>query len=434
VSEWFCQVCNRECKTKEGYEEHIEFAHVRCSEPGCTWSGPETSLAAHGLKHVKAADGKSVVESPEELKAWRNARKRNFPCPATEQRKIDEYEKRRLSGALDDAQPEMSMLEKLLRRSNDISGRKGFGKGKKGKFGKDDGKGKYGKGKGKDKGKKGKGKDKGKSKGKGKGKGKKSWGWNGSEWNGDESQDMLAIADIVHKHPTADLPLPSVLANCVPLEAPFGAAPLQQQPQPQVQGVDSRRFCKYFSQGFCFHGARCRYQHEGQSQPGALAIEDARAAPSGDPKWWLLPSTLANRACGYGEGPAAYHGVARKPRGPRYEAEEPPEDRPRREGLLRRLMNSDVDRYYSAILQSVRYIVGTEFFKLEKVPLPPALQPPSLAASTNDSTVSSAPAKDLGAASLGGTGASAGAGAFSAVSGVVLEDEELLELAKVLDV
>merc|ERR1712196_622468 len=101
-------------------------------------------------------------------------------------------------------------------------------------------------------------------------------------------------------------------------------------------------------------GANCQYEHTREGQTGVLAIEDSRPVAA---TWWALPSTLANRACGLGEGPAAYHGVPRA-RAPRYEPPELPEERPRRDGLLRRLLQADVDRYYSAILQCVRYIVG----------------------------------------------------------------------------
>merc|ERR1719171_3167578 len=98
-----------------------------------------------------------------------------------------------------------------------------------------------------------------------------------------------------------------------------------------------RGICKYFSQGFCYHGDNCKYEHAGQS--GLLALGDTRQ-PASSSSWWQLPSTLANRACGLGEGPAAYHGVERRSRAPRYEAPCPPEERPRREGLLRRLLQA----------------------------------------------------------------------------------------------
>lgn len=333
----------------------------------------------------------------------------------------EEEERRRYSGALEDSKPQTSMLEKLLRSAHGLERRKGFGKGK---FEKGKGKGKFGKGKFD----KGKGKGKG---GKGKGKGKDKHWWNGSStWNGDEWRDLTGmheVAPVVCEHISKALPLPSVLANCVPLEAPFGAAPLHQQAPMPMRG----RLCKYFSQGFCYHGAKCQYDHG--DQPGTLALEDSQATASGQ-RYWTLPSTLANRVCGLGEGPAAYHGVPQRPRGPRYEAPEPPEDRPRRDGLLRRLLQADVDRYYSAILQCVRYIVATDFFRLEKVPPPPCAQVAAAPSSASQPSASSSSAsgKDLEAASRAIAGVAAGA--FAGVPRVELGDEELLELAKVLEV
>lgn len=411
MSEWFCQLCNRECRTKDAYDAHVSEFHVRCGEPGCDWSGPETSLDAHRLKHVKAADGKSVTDSPAELRAWQAARKRNFPCEATEKRKAEEQQRRQQSGALEESRPEVSMLEKLLRSAH---GLKGKGKGKFGK-GKDKGKSKFGKGKDK-------GKGKGKNKGKGKAKGKQLWSW--GPWNGDDWEDsgLHVVGTESQEHATKSLPLPSVVANCVPFEAPFCAATLEQQ-----QPARKRRLCKYFTQGFCFHGENCQYEHEGQ--PGLLAIGDSQAPPN-PARWWTMPSTLANRVCALGEGPAAYHGVERHTRAPRYEAPAPPEDRPRREGLFRRLLQADVDRYYSSILQCVRYIVATDFFRLEKVPLPPTAQ--SSSSVTPTASLSAELRKDLEEASRAVIGA--GAGAFSGVPRVELEEEDLLELAKVLEV
>jgi hypothetical protein len=369
-------------------------------------------MAAHRLKHVKAADGSSVVESPEELRLWVASRKRNFPCPANEKRKAEEDDRRRRSGALEESKSQPSMLEKLLRSSHGLKGNKG--KGKFGK-GKDKGKGKFGKGK--DKNGKGKGKGKGKAKG-------KSWGKsNYDDWQHVGSNDAVAGA-VAIEHVTKELPLPSMVANCVALEAPFGSAPLQQHQQiPQ-----RRRICKYFQQGHCFHGANCQYDHTLDGKSEHAALEDIRTA------WWVLPSTLANRVCGLGEGPAAYHGVERQPRAPRYEAPERPEDRPRRDGLLRRLLQADVDRYYSTILQCVRYIVATDFFRLEKVPLPPNTDGAAVESAAQPLGLMLADAsKDLEAASRAIAGNASGS-FTDRFPKVELAEEELLELAKVLEV
>ncbi|CAE7270551.1 Nufip1 [Symbiodinium sp. CCMP2456] len=357
-SRWFCHVCNKDFWNQEKYDSHVADEHIPCPEEGCNFSGPEHVMAVHKLKHVKAADGSSVTDSPEELTAWRAMRKANFPSKGNLQRKIELEEKRRLSGALADP-PKVSMLEKLLRSQHGMEKGKGKGKGKKGKFkskGKDgkDGRGKdyssYGytynfKGDGKSKGKKGK------SKGKEKGKGKRM------PWSMGMNEELEDNA-----HPTHSLPLPSVVANCVPLESSFGNSSGQARYQAFDSGRGKLGVCRFFERGFCYHGAACQYEHIG-SPPQAQASDITPTA------WWVLPSTLANRAGRPGEGPAG--GVfgplrTRQVRATHVEPYRAPEARERRDGLLRRLLQPDVERYYSAILQCVRYIVATDFLQLER--------------------------------------------------------------------
>ena len=279
-SPWFCNVCNKDLWNEEKYNTHVQDDHIPCPEEGCTFSGPEFVMAVHKLKHVKAADGSSVTDSPEELAAWRSMRKANFPSKGNLKRKAELEEKRRQSGALPDP-PKVSMLEKLLRRTHQVERGKGFGGfggfgykgfGKKGKF----------KGKGKDgKGKEGKGKDwKGKDgKGKGKTSGKKGKGK--SKWSVERDGEPERRLD----QATYSVPLPSVVANCVPLEAPFGGAPTSQVIPPSLPKWGP---CRFFDRGFCFHGENCQYEHVGA---GAMTQKVINSTA-----WWALPSSLANRA------------------------------------------------------------------------------------------------------------------------------------------
>lgn len=376
-SRWFCQVCNKDLKRQDRYEKHVEEDHVKCPEPDCKFSGPEHVLAVHKLKHVKAADGMNVTDSPEEVNAWINMRKHSFPSKGNVKKKAEHEEKRRQSGALPDEPPKVSMLEKLLRGTHGLErGTKGFGYGY-GSYGK--GKGKKG-GKGKDfkggkGGKDGKGKGKGK---KGKGKGKK-----GSSWFGPDVVE--AFEEAPEEHPTVALPLPSVVANCVPLEAPFAAAAFLAA----RGGAGSKRGpCRFFERGFCYHGQNCQYEH-GVAASG----NNAGAQAIGNTAWWVLPSTLANRAGRPGEGPAGgVFGPVARSRG-RLRATHvapyvPPDSRERRDGLLRRLLRGDVDQYYSAILQCVRYIVNTDFLRLER-PVAPIEADDSYAASGQSASLPS---------------------------------------------
>merc|ERR1711953_1441055 len=100
VSEWFCQVCNKDLKNHERYCKHIEEDHIPCSEPGCTFSGPEYAMEVHKLKHVRGDDGTAILESPEELKAWIAVRKSNFPSKQNLKRKTEKRERRMQMGAL----------------------------------------------------------------------------------------------------------------------------------------------------------------------------------------------------------------------------------------------------------------------------------------------------------------------------------------------
>jgi len=390
VSEWFCQVCNKDLKTHEKYSRHVEEDHIPCSEPGCTFSGPEFAMEAHKLKHIRGPDGSAILESPEELKAWIAVRKANFPSRGNLKRKLEKEERRMQCGALlEDDAPKVSMLEKVLRSTHGLEGRKGKGYGAFGK----------GKGKGKDKGKYG-GK-KGKKGKKGKGKGwTQSWGSWTAHRQGEcmEGQAPLALMDTPawpgESHALVAVPLPSMLANVVSLEAPFGpSSALASVATPGQRNQPMRGLCKFFERGFCFHGDNCRYDHgliQVAGPTGAmtgdgtnfinstqqLALTDSQAA--GVTPWWVLPSTLANRACRPGEGPSissscgpmgsGSHSQVHRLRPtfvqPSYQLQE----RVRRDGLLRRLLRPEVHSYYSAILQCVRYIVATDFLRLERVP------------------------------------------------------------------
>lgn len=441
MSEWFCQVCNKDLKNRDRYETHISDDHVPCGEPGCTFSGPEFVLAAHRLKHTKAADGKSVVDSPEELRAWIKRRKANWPSRDNMQRKAEDEQRRRHLGALPDNAPDIGMLEKLLRSAHGLDdrwgqggwGNAGYGSYSKsygGPWGKGYGKGKgKGMGKGKGKGKKGKDKFKGKDKGskdkgkaKGKGKGMKGWlGWDDGVWVGTGGGSHSG------EHQSASLPLPSVLANCVPLEAPFGT---QWQPSTVGREGGKRGLCRFFERGFCYHGERCQYEHASSSRD----VNRARGLSGGTTSntaeqhlWWVLPSTLANRACGPGEGPAgadaARHGS--RLRALYVEPCHRPDERERRDGLLRRLLRPEIHKYYSAILQCVRYIVATDFFRLERIPLPDsitALEGPGIRLSLCDEDPPLAP------------NAQATLALGRVEVGEDLEDADIAELADVLAV
>jgi len=407
ASEFFCNVCNKDLKRRERYEEHLAEDHVPCSEPGCRFSGPEHVMGYHRLKHTKAADGTSIVDSPEEQLKWLAARRACFPSAGNLKRKADGNARRYQLGALpEDDRPKPGLFEKMIRQTAFVdAGGKGCGKGKgKGKFDK-------GKGKGKDKGK---GKfDKGKSKGKEKGKGKgKGWG-SGGDWQGGwhQQDDCHAAESSRPEHVLVSTPLASMVANCVPLEAPFGNSSSSTFGMPQDRKW-TRGMCRFFERGFCYHGDRCQYEHAGN--PGQLALTDASSLGAGpgaggsavgdasslggsEATWWALPSTLANRACpGPQPPPDARRSSAPRLRPTFVRPARELQERMRRDGLLRRMLRPEVDGFYSTILQCVRYVVDTDFLRQERalrsVPaaiagsggLAPSEAPPGAAADTED--------------------------------------------------
>jgi len=97
----------------------------------------------------------------------------------------------------------------------------------------------------------------------------------------------------------------------------------------------------------------------GQSLGGDLA----KTTP-----WWGLPSTLANRVCRLGERLFA---ASVRPQTV-HETNVPPMYGMRGgegcDGLTQQLLQPEVNRCRSSILQCVRYIVATDFFRLEKLP------------------------------------------------------------------
>lgn len=164
---------------------------------------------------------------------------------------------------------------------------------------------------------------------------------------------------------------------------------------------------------------------------GAAAVAAAADQAARVP-WWALPSTMANRACRPGEGPAGTVGSAQVGaqgvRATRVPGCHPPGSRQRRDGLLRRLLKADVDRYYSAILQCVRYMVATDFFRLER----PALPEGARAAAPAAAGAGAAPVGGLAEVASGAAAALQEACAEPMEVDEELDDADIAELADVL--
>lgn len=426
LSEWFCQVCNKECWRQEKYEEHVREKHVTCPEPGCGYSAPSFIMSVHKWKHIKGSAGESLLDDPAEIDKWRASRRANFPSKPNLERKEKEKQALERQGALPENNESArdalgrSHLERLLRRTryhgydeDDAEVDEDFDYRPKGK-GKTKGKGKLGKGKwnfGKGKTDKGKGKGKfGKGKfdkGKGKGKGKFGKGTGMSKGKSKGGQGRLKA--LVWEEPTSKglETLPSMVANQVPLEAPFAAPRLRRK---------KTRQCDFFARGHCHHGVHCQFRH-GPEDNGLFAEPAGGLGKERKQHFWLMPSMLANVVVladkgSTGEGCLPSGG--RRPKGRHLKAvtlyQRQCEERERRDGLLRRLLHPEVQDYYSGVLQCIRYIVATDFLRL---PEPPQIEDESFAGE--------------GAASV----AASVADFEEEIEDVDLDDGDIIELAEI---
>ncbi|OII76534.1 hypothetical protein cand_000550 [Cryptosporidium andersoni] len=75
----YCNVCDKGFISLEKYNSHVEEDHIICNEKNCNYSAPLEILQYHKLKHIKNAKGQSIVDSPEEVSKWVEARKLLYP-------------------------------------------------------------------------------------------------------------------------------------------------------------------------------------------------------------------------------------------------------------------------------------------------------------------------------------------------------------------
>jgi len=85
MSQYFCEVCDKDLKTEENMKQHFK-EHIPCAFPGCKFN-------AHFLvieKHIRMAHGNGIgvisLETEEDIRKWREERRKNFPT----KRKIEE--------------------------------------------------------------------------------------------------------------------------------------------------------------------------------------------------------------------------------------------------------------------------------------------------------------------------------------------------------
>ncbi|XP_064615558.1 FMR1-interacting protein NUFIP1-like [Liolophura sinensis] len=92
---FYCDICDKGFKTKEGYDIHIG-AHQKCKVEGCPYTAAPKLVQLHYNLQHKTGLAKKIwkFESPEDVAKWRAERKKNFPTAATVAKKeADKAEK-----------------------------------------------------------------------------------------------------------------------------------------------------------------------------------------------------------------------------------------------------------------------------------------------------------------------------------------------------
>lgn len=84
----FCEICDRDFKTQEKYDEHCA-THKTCSVEGCKFMAAEKLVKIHYQNfHASGVDKKiPVLNTLEEIQKYRNERKKNFPTNVNVEKK-----------------------------------------------------------------------------------------------------------------------------------------------------------------------------------------------------------------------------------------------------------------------------------------------------------------------------------------------------------
>jgi hypothetical protein len=114
----YCEACEKEFASTAAWEAHVA-THEACPHPGCQFRATKKTVGAHwqlvhgqysgsGLKEIEVEVEGSVKRfkvlmgtSPEEVREWREERKRRFPSAVTVKAKEDERQKLLQAGGLE---------------------------------------------------------------------------------------------------------------------------------------------------------------------------------------------------------------------------------------------------------------------------------------------------------------------------------------------
>ncbi|KAJ7553027.1 hypothetical protein O6H91_06G081800 [Diphasiastrum complanatum] len=106
-----CEACDRTFSDRQKMDSHKVF-HVKCGENGCNFEAfgklvTEHKLKMHGKKPASSANSHRAAlilskDGEEEIRRWREERRRNYPTTPNIQRKAQEALARKLRGELED--------------------------------------------------------------------------------------------------------------------------------------------------------------------------------------------------------------------------------------------------------------------------------------------------------------------------------------------
>ena len=75
----YCNICEKGFVNEEKYKFHIYSTHITCEVDGCNYSAPKEIMHFHKMKHIKNSQGKSIIDSAEDIEKWLNSRKAKYP-------------------------------------------------------------------------------------------------------------------------------------------------------------------------------------------------------------------------------------------------------------------------------------------------------------------------------------------------------------------
>lgn len=96
---FFCDTCDRGYKDEDKYQEHVN-GHEKCKFEGCSYVAAPKLVQLHiNLQH-RSGLAKKIwsLESPEDIKKWREDRKKNFPTAANIAKKKEDRASREERG------------------------------------------------------------------------------------------------------------------------------------------------------------------------------------------------------------------------------------------------------------------------------------------------------------------------------------------------